>query len=78
MRPIKAGLYRLVFAAALFAVNCEQTVPDLGGGAPDAEEIEEEEEDAPPVITGITLLSLPDTTVYGRNAVFNPAGLVVA
>ena len=78
MRPIKAGLYRLVFAAALFAVNCEQTVPDLGGGAPDAEEIEEEEEEAPPVITGITLLSLPDTTVYGRNAVFNPAGLVVA
>jgi hypothetical protein len=68
-------------AAALISAGCEQ----LGGGLTDGENIPEyeyeyeiEEEEEPPVITGMTLLSLPDITVYGRNAAFDPAGLVAA
>jgi hypothetical protein len=36
------------------------------------------DEDEAPDVTGMTLLSLPDTTIYGRNAVFDSAGLVAA
>jgi hypothetical protein len=64
--------------AALFAAGCEQAGPGSGGGDRDEEFEFEEEEEKAPVITGITLLSLPDTTIYGRDAAFDPAGLVVA
>jgi hypothetical protein len=70
----------------LFAAACEQS--GYGSDVGEEEEIKEleeeeeliekTEEDAPLlVITGITLLSLPDTTIYGRDAAFDPAGLVV-
>jgi hypothetical protein len=67
--------------AALFAAGCEHAGPGSGSGDRDEEfefEEGEEEEEKAPVITGITLLSLPDTTIYGRDASFDPKGLVVA
>jgi hypothetical protein len=76
----KAWRCLLVLAAALFAAACEQAGPGIPVPAPvpPSEDELPEQEEAPPAITGITLLSLPDTTIYGKNAAFDPAGLVVA
>ncbi|MDR2741094.1 MAG: hypothetical protein LBB98_02950 [Treponema sp.] len=46
----------------------------------DKEEETEENGEDPPVVTltGITILSTPEITIYARNQAFDPAGLVVA
>ena len=70
-------LFFLFFAICCFLIGCEQ--PGLAVKAPEEEEWEEVEEgEEAPVITGIAVLSLPDTTIYGRDMEFDPAGLVVA
>jgi hypothetical protein len=86
---IKVKYGWLVLAAALFAAGCEQPEYEYSGGGGTGNNPgtgtgnnpgngTDDELDPVPVITGITLLSLPDTTIYSKNATFSPAGLAVA
>jgi hypothetical protein len=82
-KEFKIWRWWLVLAAAVFVAGCEQMAGPGTGTTPASvpeDDIEDniEEGETPPAITGITLLSLPDITIYGRNATFDPAGLVVA
>jgi hypothetical protein len=91
MKKVDFGVVFAVLMAVLLAIGCEQpgaagtgfpiengtgNGPGSGSGGGNGDEDDDEEEAA--VVTGITLLSLPDTTIYGRDAVFDPAGLAVA
>jgi hypothetical protein len=65
---IKAGMEDSTVLETIYTIRAEN-VP----GIP-----EETDPDAPRVQTGITILSLPDITVYARGQAFDTAGLVVA